>query len=190
MSLCTVKVINTAPGCNNELSQQFTGNCDSFIVRLSSNSNALGPFDIYLDNVIFQSGITRTEMFDGVVITCGCPTPTPTPTVTSTPNSTPTPTATTTPGVTPTATETSTPTPSTTPSLTPSFTPSPTQTTTPGITPTATETLTSTPSLTPSFTPSLTPTSTPIIFEIYLITQDGINIMTQNNEFLIPQEII
>lgn len=120
MAICTILVINNAPGCDNPIAQQFTGNCDTYIVRLSSNSNALGPFDVYLDSVLIESGLTRTEMFNGIVVTCGCPTPTPTPTITSTPIVSPsqTPTQTPTPSGSPTQTPTQTGTPTPTPTST------------------------------------------------------------------------
>lgn len=116
MAICLAKVVNRAPGCNDQIvSQQFTGNCDSYILRLSSNSNALGPFDVYVDDELIGSGYTRTEMFNGVVISCGCiPSPTPTPTLTPTPTITPTPTPPISP--TPSYTPTNTPTPTITPS--------------------------------------------------------------------------
>jgi hypothetical protein len=110
MSLYTISVINTAPGCNNEIEQQVTvTGCTSYIVRIASNSNALGPFDVYVDSSIYSSGNTRTQMLNGVVVELLC-TPTPTPTLSPTPTNTPsseTPT--------PTATPTLTPTPSSTP---------------------------------------------------------------------------
>lgn len=167
MAICTILVVNNAPGCANPIAQQFTGNCDTYIVRLSSNSNALGPFDVYLDGVLIESGLSRTDMFNGVVVTCGCtPTPTPTPTATPTPTGTPipltptqTPTQTGTPTPTPTPTETSGLTPTPTPSVTNTQTPTETPTETPTQTPT--ETPTPTPSVTPGLTPTQTPTQTP-----------------------------
>jgi hypothetical protein len=118
MSLYSILVTNNAPGCNTEIEQQLsvTG-CTSYIVRLTSNSNALGPFNVYIDDVIYLSAVTRNEMLYGVVVTleCGTPTPTQTPTNTPTPSFTPTNTPT------PTETPTNTPTPTLTP--TPSATP-------------------------------------------------------------------
>jgi hypothetical protein len=128
MTLYSILVTNNAPGCNTEIEQQLqvTG-CTSYIVRLTSNSNALGPFNVFIDDVIYLSAVTRNEMLMGVVVTleCGTPTPTPTitptvtPTITPSPTFTPTPSAT--PGATPTPTET--PTPTTTKTPTPSPTP-------------------------------------------------------------------
>ena len=176
MATCTILVINNAPGCANPIAQQFTGNCDTYIVRLSSNSNALGPFDVYLNGVLIESNLSRTEMFNGVVVTCGCtptptltPTPTPTPSTSQTP--TPTPTQTSTPTQTPTigvsqtptpsVTTTQTPTPSVTTTETPTNTPTPTQTPTNTQTQTPSETPTNTPTPSPTTTPGLTPTQTP-----------------------------
>ena len=172
MSLHTILVVNNALGCNTSIEQQLsvTG-CTTYIVRLSSNSNALGPFSIYVDGDFFGSGYTRTQMFEGVVITLECVTPTPTPTPTVTPtNITPTPT--------PTITATPSETPTNTP--TPSFTP--TQTGTPGVTPTQTPTQSETPTQTP------TPTSTPTFFEILIMDQNGNVIITQDGNQLILQE--
>jgi hypothetical protein len=148
MSTYSILVINTAPGCDNQIEQQISvTECTSYIVRLSSNSNALGPFNIYVDDVIYYSAATRTDMFNGIVVTLACVTPTPTPTLT--PTLTPSPTATV--GTSPTPTQTQTQTPSETPTGTPSVTP-PT-------TPTNTPTNTSTPTPTPSTTPILPPFS-------------------------------
>lgn len=137
MATCSILILNKEPGCFNSHSQEFTGNCDSYVVRISPSSEALGPFDIYLDGTLVQSDVTREELIDGVVVTCGCtPTPTPTPTLT--------------PGLSPTTTPTPTSTPNTSPSQTPTYTPTPSVTTT--TTPTVTPTVTITPSQTsPSF---------------------------------------
>jgi hypothetical protein len=162
MSTYTILVTNIAAGCNNEIEQQLTVSaCTSYIVRLTSNSNALGPFNVYLDDVIYYSAQTRTQMLNGVVviIECGTPTPTPTPTVTPT-SQTPTPTPT---SQTPTPTPTNTVTPSITPTIGLSPTPTPTLTSTPTVTPTNT----STPTVTPTNTP--TPSSAP--FSAYLFPE-------------------
>jgi hypothetical protein len=176
MSIYSILVTNNAPGCSTEIEQQLsvTG-CTSYIVRLASNSNALGPFNIYVDDVIYYSAATRNDMFNGIVVTLACVTPTPT--ATPTPTLTPSPTSTvgTSPTPTQTPTETPTETPTTTPTQTPTNTPSntptetPTNTPTPSITasatatqtPTPTETPTETPTQTPSNTPTETPTNTP-----------------------------
>ena len=165
MSLYSILVTNNAPGCNTEIEQQLsvTG-CTSYIVRLTSNSNALGPFNIYIDDVIYLSAVTRNEMLNGVVVTLECGTPTPTQTPTNTP--------------TPTQTPTNTP--------TPSFTP--TQTQTPSETPTQTPTPTETPTQTPTPTHTPTPSATPQIFEIVIVYQNGDPIFTQDGLQLISQQ--
>ena len=176
-TLYSVFVVNNAPGCNNtEIEQQLpvTG-CTTFIIRLSQNSNALGPFDVFYGlsgtplsaATTLITGQTRTQMFNGVLLTLECATPTPTPTPTVTP-----------PPSTPTQTPTNTQTPSVTPDVTP--TPSHTPTYTPSETPTQT------PSGTPANTP--TPTSTPSIFEIYIITQDGQELLNQDGSQWIAQQ--
>lgn len=120
MTLYSILVTNNAPGCNTEIEQQLsvTG-CTSYIVRLTSNSNALGPFNVFIDDVIYLSDVTRDEMIDGVIVTleCGTPTPTQTPTNTPTPSFTPTNTPTPTETPTQTPTPTHTPTPSATPQI-------------------------------------------------------------------------
>jgi hypothetical protein len=118
MATYNILVVNNAPGCNDTTvtEQVDTSVCATYIVRLASNSNALGPFSIYVNSSFFGSGYTRTDMFNGVVIPLGCATPTPTPS--------PTPTsAAVTPTQTPSNTETVTPTPSVTSTLTPTTTP-------------------------------------------------------------------
>ena len=91
MTTYSILVTNNAPGCATEIEQQLsvTG-CTSYIVRLASNSNALGPFNVYVDTVIYYSAQTRNEMLNGVVVTLECVTPSPT----ATPTLTPTPTQT------------------------------------------------------------------------------------------------
>lgn len=128
MSTYTILVTNIAPGCNNEIEQQVsvTG-CTTYIIRLTSNSNALGPFNVYVDNDIYYSAVTRNDMLNGVVVNIECTTPTPTQTPTLTPTPSITPTNTATPSITPTNTAT--------PSNTPTNTSTPTNTPTPSSTP-------------------------------------------------------
>ena len=169
MSLNTIIVVNTAPGCDNSISQQIsTTTCNTYIVRITPSTNALGPFNVYLDTIapanILYSAQTRTQMLNGVTVQLGpCVTPTPsvtpssaTPTPTPTPSVTPTQTET--PGLTPTSTSTPTPTPTNT--ETPTSTPTPTITETPTQTPTQSETPTNTPTPTQTATPGETPTPT------------------------------
>ena len=174
MSLYNITVVNNAPGCNNQIDQQLsvTG-CNTYIVRLSQNSNALGPFSIYINSVLYNSGYTRTEMFNGIPIQLGpgCITPTPTPSLT--------PTLTPTPGGSPTPTPSITPTKTPAPTVTPTSTLTPTPTATPGGSPTPT------PSFTPTTTATPTPTSTPQTFFVYIMDQQGNIIETQNGDFLI-----
>jgi hypothetical protein len=171
MTLYSILVTNNAPGCNTEIEQQLSVvGCTSYIVRLTSNSNALGPFNVYIDDVIYLSDVTREEMIDGVVVTldCGTPTPTPTPTITPTPSFTPTNTPT------PTETPTNTPTPTETPTNTPTTTNTPTPT--------------ETPTETPTNTPTPTETLVPQVFEIIISYQNGDPIFTQNFNQLIAQQ--
>ena len=167
MSTYSILVFNTAPGCTSQIEQQLTvTGCTTYIVRLTPNSNALGPFDVYLDTNIYYSGVSRNDMLNGVVvdIQCGTPTPTPTPSITPT-NQTPTPTPTNT--QTPTITPTNTPSPTVTPSVTvtPGLTPSATPT------PTVTSTITPTPTITPSITPTITPTPSSAPYSAYVFPE-------------------
>jgi hypothetical protein len=177
MSICIVKVINNAPNCSDIIEQQFTGNCDSYLLKISSNSSALGPFDIYLDDILFSSDVSRDELLSGVTITCGCPTPTPTPTLTNTPTVTNTPglSPTTTPTNTNTPTNTHTPTQTQTPTVTntSTVTPSHTTTQTPTVTQTSTTTptVTQTPTTTPTITQTPTPSTTPSPYFAYLVPE-------------------
>ena len=131
MAIYSILVTNNADGCTTEIEQQLTvTSCTSYIVRLTSNSNAVGPFDVFVDSVIYYSAQTRTEMLNGVVVNLDCLTPTPSITPTNTPTPSITPTIGLTPTPTPTVTETptNTPTPGLSPSQTPTNTPTPTST--------------------------------------------------------------
>jgi hypothetical protein len=186
MSLYSIFVVNNAPGCDNSIEQQLTvTGCTSYIVRLASNSNALGPFDVYYSTfpigltgaTLAYSAQTRTDMFNGVVITFECVTPTPT--STPTPTITPSPSATVGTSPTPTASTTETPTPTPTPTTTPSETPTQTPTPTTSQTPTTTPTPTTTLSATPSETPTQTPTGTPAATATQTPTQTASETPTQ-----------
>jgi hypothetical protein len=97
MSTYNILVTNNASGCDTEIEQQLTiTGCTTYIVRLTSNSNALGPFNIYVDDIIYYSATSRNDMFNGIVVTLECVTPTPTSTNTTSVTPTPTPTPTTT----------------------------------------------------------------------------------------------
>ena len=177
MALETIICVNRADGCDTSVEQQVnvTGS-ECFIVRLPNTSNAIGPFDIYINSTgatPYFVSVTRNELINGVVLCLGTPTATPTPTPTPTPpGATPSPTATPTTTLTltatpsPTTTTTLTATPSVTPTNTPTttttLTSTPTATVTPSITPSPTTTLTTTPTatVTPSITPSPTTTLT------------------------------
>ena len=163
MSLFSIIVVNTTPGCNTEIEQQVTvTGCTSYVVRLTPNSNAVGPFDVYVDSTgstPYYSAVTRTQMITGVVVTFECsPTPTPTPTITPTvtpTNQTPTPTG----------TPASTPTPTSTIGATPTQTPTNTETPTP--------TLTQTPTNTPTQTTTPTPSSASFYAYLFPEPQDS-----------------
>ena len=159
MSIYSILVTNNAPGCTSEIEQQLSvSGCSQYIVRLTPNSNSIGPFNVYLDDIIYYSAVTRNDLLDGVILTIQCGTPTPTPTNTTTPTNTPTnalsPTTTPTPTNTATPTNTSTNTQTPTPSVTTGLTPTPTPTTTTTQTPTPTNTPTNT------STQTQTPTNT------------------------------
>ena len=155
MATYSILVTNNANGCTTEIEQQLTvTSCTSYIVRLTYNSNAVGPFDVFVDSVIYYSAQTRTEMLNGVVVNLDCLTPTPS----ITPTNTPTPSITPTIGLTPTPTPTVTETPTNTP------------TSGGGSTPTPTPSVTTTPTETPTNTP--TPTSTPpVVYYAYIFPE-------------------
>jgi hypothetical protein len=73
--LYSVYVVNTASGCSNYVEQQVSiSACTNVIIRITSNTNAIGPFDIYvdsLDSTPIRTGVSRQEMLDGVVIQIG-----------------------------------------------------------------------------------------------------------------------
>ena len=73
--LYSVYVVNTAPGCDNYVEQQVSlSACTNVIIRITSNTNAIGPFDIYLnsmDSTPIETGLTRQQMLDGVVVPVG-----------------------------------------------------------------------------------------------------------------------
>jgi hypothetical protein len=124
MSIFSILVTNNAPGCTAEIEQQLTVTaCTQYLISLTPNSSSLGPFNVYLDDVIYYSAVTRNDFLDGVVVDIECNTPTPTPTPTNTPTTTITPTNTGTPTPTPTINETPTPTPTNTGTPTPTPTP-------------------------------------------------------------------
>ena len=167
MPLFSIIVVNTTPGCDTKIEQQVdvTG-CSSYLVRLTTNSDAVGPFNVYVGttgSTPYYSAVTKTQMTIGVVVVLGC-TPTPTTTNTQTPTQTPTNTQTTTPtstiGSTPNQTPTNTGTPTQTPTNTQTKTPTQTNTGTPTQTPTNTRTPNQTPTQTPTNTRTLTPTPT------------------------------
>jgi hypothetical protein len=134
-----ITVTNIYEGCDAAIEQQVTvSGCSVYIVKLTSNSTAIGPFNVYLDETIYYSAQTKTQMLSGVTIDLACVTPTPTPTITTTPTITPTNTVTPSITSTNTATPTVTPTRTVTPSITPTHTPTPTHTVTPTVTPTNT----------------------------------------------------
>jgi hypothetical protein len=187
MSTYSILVTNNAPGCETEIEQQLlvTG-CTTYIVRLASNSNALGPFNVFVDDVIYYSAATRNQMINGVVVSILCETPTPTPTPTNTETPTQTPTNTETPTQTPT--NTVTPTVTATPGASPTQTPTNTETPTP--TPTNTETPTQTPTNTETPTQTPTPSSTTVNLEILIFLQNGNQLITQDENPLILQQLV
>lgn len=68
MPSCTIKVINTDPNCvNNVDALDFPSGCNNNIIRISSNSTATGPFDFYINDVLYLSGLTKTQMLEGII---------------------------------------------------------------------------------------------------------------------------
>jgi hypothetical protein len=159
-----ITVTNIYEGCDAAIEQQVTvSGCSTYLVKLTSNSTAIGPFNVYLDETIYYSAQTKTQMLSGVTINLACVTPTPTKTPTPTPTITPTNT------VTPSITPTNTRTPTVTPTNTRTPTVTPTNTRTPTVTPTVTPTPTQGPGTSP--TPTPTPSSTPSVDFAYLFIE-------------------
>jgi hypothetical protein len=52
MATYNILVVNNASGCNDTsvLEQVTATTCTAYIVRLASNSNALGPFSVFVDS--------------------------------------------------------------------------------------------------------------------------------------------
>jgi hypothetical protein len=73
--LYSVYVVNTAIGCENYVEQQVSlSACTNVIIRITSNTNAIGPFDIYKDSLSTEpifTGLTRQQMLDGIVVQLG-----------------------------------------------------------------------------------------------------------------------
>lgn len=114
--LYNIYVVNTDINCTNDVIEQqinITGCNQTVLVQMTVASTALGPFNVYTGNTgttAVYTGVTRTQMIDGVVLilnnpaACVTPTPSVTPSFTPTPTITPTvtPTIPLTPSVTPT----------------------------------------------------------------------------------------
>lgn len=70
-----VYVVNTAPECNNYVVEQILlSACTEVIIKITPNTNATGPFDIYKDSLLttpILTGLTRQQMLDGVSIQLG-----------------------------------------------------------------------------------------------------------------------
>jgi hypothetical protein len=154
-----------------------------YILRISPNSNATGPFDVYTGDTSITAPVYSSATFDDMIVGVTLDLPgSPTGVIyqiyvvnleegcdDNFQQQVVLVTETTTLPITPTVTPTNTPTPSITPSITLTQTPGLTSTPTPSVTPTLTVTpsftpsSTSTPTPTPSITSSETPTPTPTV---------------------------
>jgi hypothetical protein len=142
-SLDTVSIfiVNEDPSCPSttvENQVSFNTCSETYIVRISAQSNAAGPFSVYTgatSGTPVFSAVSRTDLVAGQSLLlyntdqtdCATPTPTPTPTVTPTPTQSPvSPSPTPTPTITPTPTQSPvSPSPTPTPTITPTPTSSP-----------------------------------------------------------------
>ena len=157
--LYNIYVVNTDVNCTNDVIEQqinITGCNQNVLVQMTVGSTALGPFNIFTGNTgttAVYTGVTRTQLIEGVILTltnpAACITPTPSVTPSVTPTLTPTPTPSATVGLTPT------PTPTITNTATPTHTP--------GASPTPTSSVTT--------TPTVTPTTTPASFYAYIFAE-------------------
>jgi hypothetical protein len=164
-----------------------------YVLRISPNSNATGPFDVYTGDTSITAPVYSSATFDDMIVGVALDLP-------GSPSGVVYQiyvvnreegcndnfqqqivlvTETTTLPVTPTNTPTNTPTPSITPSISVTPTPGLTSTPTPTVTPTVTETpsptptitSTETPTPTPTVTPTLTPSPTQFIYRAYLFPE-------------------
>lgn len=154
-----------------------------YVLRISPNSNATGPFDVYTGDTSITTPVYSSATFDDMIVGVALDLP-------GSPSGVVYQiyvvnreegcndnfqqqivlvTETTTLPVTPTNTPTNTPTPSITPSISVTPTPGLTSTPTPTVTPTITSTETPTP--TPTVTPTLTPSPTQFIYRAYLFPE-------------------
>lgn len=164
-----------------------------YILRISPNSNATGPFDVYTGDTSITAPVYSSATFDDMIVGVTLDLPgSPTGVIyqiyvvnleegcdDNFQQQVVLVTETTTSPITPSLTPTNTPTPTITPSV--SFTPTPglTSTPTPSVTPTLTqtptvtpsETSTPTPTPTPTLTPTITPSATPNIYRAYLFPE-------------------
>ncbi len=148
-----------------------------YILRISPNSNATGPFDVYTGDTSITAPVYSSATFDDMIVGVTLDLPgSPTGVIyqiyvvnleegcdDNFQQQVVLVTETTTSPITPSLTSTNTPTPTITPSVTVTQTPGLTSTPTPSVTPTLTQTPTFTPSetLTPTPTPSITSSETP-----------------------------
>lgn len=80
MAIYSILVVNTASGCDNYVEQQLDlTECRQVICRIAPNTNADGPFDVYIDSLSSTPvyvGKTKQEMINGVLVSIGpCPEP-------------------------------------------------------------------------------------------------------------------
>jgi hypothetical protein len=79
MPTYSIYVVNNLVDCDTYVSQQVTvtGGCETFIIKLPTNSDAEGPFSLYVDDMEtapIESGITQSQLISGVEIELGsCP---------------------------------------------------------------------------------------------------------------------
>jgi hypothetical protein len=154
-----------------------------YILRISPNSNATGPFDVYTGDTSITAPVYSSATFDDMIVGVTLDLPgSPTGVIyqiyvvnleegcnDNFQQQVVLVTETTTSPVTPTVTPTNTP----TPTITPSFTPTPTVTPTIGLSPTPTPTITPSISESPTQTPTPTPTpsATPFSYQAYLFPE-------------------
>lgn len=72
MSLQTIILVNNAVGCDTQIQQQISVTSpSSYLVRLPSESNAIGPFSVFsgsTGSTPIYSAITRNQMITGVIV--------------------------------------------------------------------------------------------------------------------------
>lgn len=72
-----IKVENLDPDCsNNEYIQTIVANsCTEYLVRIDPSSTTNGPFNVYVNDVLLYSNVSRTQLIIGYTLNLNCENP-------------------------------------------------------------------------------------------------------------------